>query len=129
MEAPGRQNQVPFPPGARSCLDAQNVAMSNRALVITGRTVWGGPQTPDGQSETVVIEGVIRPMERHPPHTQSLCVGRGVGSGESHGSGQASESQSYSGEGKKEHSRQMQLHIQGLPIQIWEWESQGWLAQ
>ena len=36
MEAPGRQNQVPFPPGARSCLDAQNVAMSNRALVITG---------------------------------------------------------------------------------------------
>lgn len=82
MEAPGRQNQVSFPPGPRSCLDAQNVAMSNQVLVITGRTVWGGPQRPDGQNETVVIKGVIRPLERHPPHTQSLYVGgEGVRSG------------------------------------------------
>lgn len=70
------------------------MAMSNQVLVITGRTVWGGPQRPDGQSETVVIKGVIRPLERHPPHTQSLCVGGGCAEWESHGSGQASGSQS-----------------------------------
>lgn len=74
MEAAGRQNQVSFPPGARPCLDAQNVTMSNQVLVITRVRVWGGPQRPDGRSETVRIEGVIRTVERYPPHTQSLCV-------------------------------------------------------
>lgn len=35
----GDQNHVSFPPVARPCLDAQNVTMSNKVLVVRGTTV------------------------------------------------------------------------------------------
>lgn len=43
-QAPASQIHASSPSGARFCLDAQDVTMSNKVLVVSGMMVWGGWQ-------------------------------------------------------------------------------------